>query len=157
MALQTGLQAQVGPPNWPASFQKAQPSGSKRRCLHTLAFDGATCFEERATYKKPRKTIGFYRFFAYPPLRTRSCNPPKNHRKHAAPSLKLKSVAFLLYECSWTAVSQLCKPFSQPFGSNLEALRPNLVLTRALWGRLWPLLDRTWELLGATWDLLGAT
>ena len=58
---------------------KALPSGSKRLFLHTLPLDCASFFEEHATYKKPRKTIGFYRFFAYPCLCARFCNPPKTH------------------------------------------------------------------------------
>ena len=93
----------------PNCCPKALPSGSKRLFLHTLPLDGANFFEARATYKKPGKTICFYRFFAYPRLRARFCNPPKQLQKHAAPSLKIEFVTFLLYKCSWTAVLQLLR------------------------------------------------
>ena len=51
--------------------------GRFSRCRHTLALACANFLEEDATYEKPKKTIGFYRFFAFPRFSARFENQQK--------------------------------------------------------------------------------
>ena len=80
---------------------------------------------------------------------------PCKTSKSAIGSSKIKVSTFLRSKRSWTAVSQLCEPFWEPFGSNLEPLGRILEPLGRSWGDLGALLRQAWRLLGRSWALLG--
>ena len=137
----------------------------------TRTLDCANFLEEDATYEKPKKTTGFYRFFALLHLRARF----ENHRKIASNALLERVTPLRSLEKRDFRVSERQNgsrglsgvPWKASWGSSGTLLAANFALLGAL-SRSWPLLGRSWaalgphleplgRVLGGSWALLGGS
>ena len=144
--------------------------GRFSRFFHTRTLDCANFLEEDATYEKPKKTIGFYRFFALLHLRARF----ENHRKIASNALLERVTPLRSLEKRDFRVSERQNgsrglsgvPWKASWGSSGSLLAAKFALLAHSWalltalgsllGRSWDALGTLLDALGRSWTLLGA-
>ena len=123
--------------------------------FHILTRACANFREEDATYEKPRKTIGFYRFFAFPRLRARFENPQKTASnalfERVTPQVALER-RFLRSSERQNGLRGLSRtPWEASWGFSGTLLAANLTPL----ARPWALLGSFGAALGRSWLALG--